>query len=79
MPVTRLLALTLVSSTHPFSLVSLQRPVHELHRHLLILCQPGQDKLEKPPGTKHGMNPDLEAETRENRLFVVDCGLLLWK
>lgn len=42
----------LFSLTHPFSLVSLQRSVHELHRHLLVLSQPGQDKLKEPPGAK---------------------------
>lgn len=36
--------------THPFSLVPLQRPMHELHWHLLVLCQPGQDELQEPAG-----------------------------
>lgn len=36
--------------THPFPLVPLQRPMHELHRHLLVLSQPGQDELKKPAG-----------------------------
>lgn len=36
--------------THPFSLVPLQRPMHELHGHLLILSQPGQDELKEPAG-----------------------------
>lgn len=41
------------AATHPFPLVPLQRSVHELHRHLLVLGQPGQDELEEPAGRKH--------------------------
>lgn len=36
--------------THPFSLVPLQRPMHELHWHLLVLSQPGQHELKEPAG-----------------------------
>ena len=45
-----ILILILGSYTHPFSLVSLQRSVHELHRYLLVLDQPGKNELEEPPG-----------------------------
>lgn len=37
--------------THPFSLVSLQGRLHELHGHVLVLSQPGQDELEEPAAT----------------------------
>ena len=35
--------------THPLSLVSLQRSIHELQGHVFILSQPGQHKLQEPP------------------------------
>lgn len=44
--------------THSFSLVPLQSSVHELYGHLLVLSQPGQDKLKEPAGKQtHEQKP----------------------